>query len=1361
MDKISLLVSLMILYGLGSGLSEMNEIFVNEIPAQLAVHHSGNGHHHRRPSEEEGAFSHDLVGDEEDTFSQKREQEHQAHSQNKHHSPHHASHAHHSHNGKTITEGPKDVQEEEHDRWSAGEKAPPAYGDDTQGVYDLETQPGDEERIFHYDSKKLRPLDEMVKRWKYERQKGQSEGCGYPICVLLDGIPWRFKSLCDFIHHLEISNQDHIRRIFQIQKGDCADAIDGLGWKNPWKEKETSCHTCREDEYCNTKVCWVNDNHSTTYENICSLLSNLSHHTISGWIGIGECEGFFSRGSCINTEWFDIDYPCGVGDVEQARTNILYTQTFTKTGSTRMCSVQNIQGNMDIRTVEGGNVPSDQVIDLVGSSSHSYNGEQIICKNIRQTKKPESPYFWPYDDVKCRDYKVRHCCRNLFGETIQHGYHNHSKPFKVVTPKVKTIFDDCEWRPFLSNSYPKEHEQEDRASLSKTGYKKHVCGPPIFNSMFIDARRRKDDIPFYETGEKLTKVTPTYGLLCSNVNNHYTKQNCSDYKVRFCCVKNAPASWGAWGEWSKCSKSCNSGYRKSKRHCKDNKHKHSCYGKQLRAFRERIETCNELPCAEDAILSEWRSWSPCSTTCGLGERRRTRTCDEGLYKGRSCPEDYNKYFQIEPCPRQLPCPVAIWAKWSFVENGFAGDIVQSQSRVMEEKTAMETKKQTGKCPKLEPCPIHCIWSNWGHWTKCSVTCGPIGYGYRERRRHVAVQANYGGSNCDKGAYLESENCPHCEMQKSKQCIPYCPIDCDWSPWNFMGECLSCYHGDSLPPNSKNYPAKKIRFVKKRAKYNGKECETKGATQEKSVDLDCSQVPKCPEAIGSAVWSQWSQWSYCKGICGGEYIKKRSRDCIPTKKESKCHGKSEDTRKCQANCVELGWTEWEPWSECPVTCGKGKRIRKRECFDPKLVGKEPCKGRSKEKSYCDCGHCNDKGHPIETDGDNFLSYITEKYGQHSNQKKKNEEGNGYTSNSRQNQDQGQEVDVSKGVNDTIKEVHHHDSSDLPNNDHGTHTRKSSDDDDEFNERFSGETPTSVEGNSRSEKDDLTYNDQPVATPRSDIDNPIQEGKPHPSLTNSDKLSASENKFENEEQNANGYGDSLQEESENDAQDGDKDLSFEERSSNEVDISELTKDDQLSQNILSTSENMDEDDDQISKEHNSEEGSVQTNLNTNNSDGDNLRLSTQKLVPVIFNEKSSSREAEEDNDSIMEEEADASYTSDDDVTRLTGVMTTFCTCPMFGTGKNAYNMDVKYKNGKKHLSKIFLRVLHNGEDCHPIPTTYSSSASSSTNSWWVNTQRSSKGVSNYIWFHQKMLRMDTYSHLKDTLKCDCSGNLQDLG
>ncbi len=39
-----------------------------------------------------------------------------------------------------------------------------------------------------------------------------------------------------------------------------------------------------------------------------------------------------------------------------------------------------------------------------------------------------------------------------------------------------------------------------------------MCGSNLFDAMFVDARRRSDDLPWDETGEWITKNTPWFDI---------------------------------------------------------------------------------------------------------------------------------------------------------------------------------------------------------------------------------------------------------------------------------------------------------------------------------------------------------------------------------------------------------------------------------------------------------------------------------------------------------------------------------------------------------------------------------------------------------------------------------------------------------------------------------------------------------------------------------------------------------------------------------------------------------------------------------------------------------------------------------
>ena len=64
---------------------------------------------------------------------------------------------------------------------------------------------------------------------------------------------------------------------------------------------------------------------------------------------------------------------------------------------------------------------------------------------------------------------------------------------------------------------------------------------------------------------------------------------------------------------------------------------------------------------------------------------------------------------------------------------------------------------------------------------------------------------------------------------------------------------------------------------------------------------------------------------------------------------------------RSSIVSDGWTQWDQWSPCRVTCGVGQSARKRTCRDDNRQDiperEKTCKGIQREQRPCDSGSCS--------------------------------------------------------------------------------------------------------------------------------------------------------------------------------------------------------------------------------------------------------------------------------------------------------------------------------------------------------------------------------------------------------------------
>nr|XP_020442052.1 adhesion G protein-coupled receptor B2-like [Monopterus albus] len=179
-----------------------------------------------------------------------------------------------------------------------------------------------------------------------------------------------------------------------------------------------------------------------------------------------------------------------------------------------------------------------------------------------------------------------------------------------------------------------------------------------------------------------------------------------------------------WSQWSVCSLTCGQGWQVRTRSCVSSPYGTLCSG----ALRETRMCSNTTSCPGEpgitgsvhGLWEEWSSWSLCSVTCGRGSRTRTRKCVNG--------------------GRAVACG--------------------------------QPEIQTKLC-NIAVCPVEGQWSEWGPWSRCSVTCNT---GTQQRQRRCIAPV-HGWAEC-KGPHQETKECTN----------PSCSGEGNWGSWNHWSLC---------------------------------------------------------------------------------------------------------------------------------------------------------------------------------------------------------------------------------------------------------------------------------------------------------------------------------------------------------------------------------------------------------------------------------------------------------------------------------------------------------------------------------------------------------------------------------------------
>jgi len=395
------------------------------------------------------------------------------------------------------------------------------------------------------------------------------------------------------------------------------------------------------------------------------------------------------------------------------------------------------------------------------------------------------------------------------------------------------------------------------------------------------------------------------------------------------CPDAVVAEWSSWGA---CSVTCGQGYQTRTRELERwAEESGRPFNGPLTEVRECTDGDGLCGMCKDCKWSEWSPWSDCSQSCGGGQRERDRRITQYPERGcKACEPLENS--EVEPCGNHAcpdsVCQDGLWGEWSTWSSctGAHCEGEQSRERAIIREANYCGKPATGYSMEARVCnegvscapAVHCEWGEWAEWSGCPVPC----QGIRKRRREELRQAEGSGEQCQG----TTEQSASCLGEGGAPCADaHHKVDCVIGEWSLWSECsMQCGNGQRT----------RLREVIVEGSHGGEACY---ADLMKVEPCDTGVI--CQEACQpqDCDWTEWSEWSGGCCSCGAiEPVQRRHRG---TTGPARCGGKV-----CEAGPVEevrpgcddsahapvyhCSWNEWQRWSDCSATCGRGSKTRSR-------------------------------------------------------------------------------------------------------------------------------------------------------------------------------------------------------------------------------------------------------------------------------------------------------------------------------------------------------------------------------------------------------------------------------------------------
>ncbi|XP_060073667.1 A disintegrin and metalloproteinase with thrombospondin motifs gon-1-like [Ylistrum balloti] len=411
--------------------------------------------------------------------------------------------------------------------------------------------------------------------------------------------------------------------------------------------------------------------------------------------------------------------------------------------------------------------------------------------------------------------------------------------------------------------------------------------------------------------------------------------------------------WTMSVEWTECSATCGDNGTQTQRYMCEKRNSNGtgdevdmsmCSGLPHPKF---TRECNRIPCVTETVpdIYKWivYNWSECSTTCG-DDGVQVATVECIRIRSDNYTEEVDDSFcfnELEPnssksCPQE-PC-IEYTYQWVLSDwsgcSATCGEGVERVWYVCERESEGAFEAVSGKlCDNLpspnstRACTLNpCYQYRWTayQWSECSTTCGDNGI-----LEVMFVCEQVSPDNESVTITVNNKFCSDIPRPKSTKTCNRIP--CYTHQWVVNStECSESCGEDGILDTV--YTCQKIHGNGTFLEYAESEmCSDK---ERPEVEMACNRFP-CPAP--TYTWKTFD-WSPCSHTCGSEGVQIPILSCQTSDAEEVdhmfCGPVTSPPASLECNrvpCLQK-WQSSE-WSQCSVSCGKGKRTRNVFCTHP--------------------------------------------------------------------------------------------------------------------------------------------------------------------------------------------------------------------------------------------------------------------------------------------------------------------------------------------------------------------------------------------------------------------------------------------